>query len=204
MKKNILTVATANDGKLKEIREICAAAHLPFEIRSLKDVFDPVPDIPETGETFSSNAFIKADWVFARVGGWVLADDSGLEVDILNGAPGVYSARYSGEPKNDTRNLEKLLADIANVPLEKRTARFRCVLALVGPNDFDHEVNGTCEGIIATSPSGSNGFGYDPVFIPAGWSKTFAEGESEEKHEISHRGKALAQLVGVLRDAVKS
>jgi len=193
-----IIVATGNLGKLREILEICAG--LPFEITSLKDHWNPVPVIPEDGETFLENALLKADWVFNKTGTVALADDSGLEVDFLNGAPGVRSARFAGEHANDAENLAKLLAALADCPIEKRTARFKCVMALRFSRTDKVVDEGVCEGTIDISPRGTDGFGYDPVFVPAGYSQTFAELDSSSKNAISHRGKALAALRRSLDD----
>jgi XTP/dITP diphosphohydrolase len=184
-------VATANAGKMKEISFLLSDL---FKLSSLKDHWNPVPVIPETGTTFRENAFIKANWVFSHCNQWALADDSGLEVDSLNGAPGILSARYGGEDTNDEKNILKLLDALKNVPPEKRTARYRCVMALVAGADMTHVAEGTCEGYIGFKPKGTGGFGYDPVFVPAGFHKTFAELDVQVKNAISHRGKALLHL----------
>lgn len=197
MNKITLVVATGNAGKMREIAEVCEAGHFPVSLKSLTDVFGEVPDIAETETTFEGNSFLKADWVYERCEAFVLADDSGLEVDALGGAPGVFSARYSGEPVNHDRNIAKLLEELKAVPAEKRSARFHCVMVLVGPDGFRRAAHGTVEGHIAFERAGSNGFGYDPVFVPEGWTKTFAEGGAEEKNNISHRGRALRALRGV-------
>jgi XTP/dITP diphosphohydrolase len=188
---NDVIIATGNSGKLQEIREIFS--EYPIRFTSLKDYWNPVPDIPETGNTFLENARMKANWVFSRKNIWTLADDSGLEVDALDGEPGVLSARYAGQKSNDTANIEKLLQKMADVELKNRTARFRCVVVLTGPNtEFVSE--GVCEGHIGFTGIGTKGFGYDPLFIPEGFDRTFAELTNEEKHATSHRGRALADL----------
>ena len=192
MNKPELIVATGNAGKIDEIRAICK--DIPVSILSLKDIWADIPDIPETGSTFEENASIKAEWVFSRKKTWTLADDSGLEVDALNGEPGVFSSRYAGKHADDEKNLIKLLKGIEGVPLEQRTARFRCVMCLKGPENRDRIVSGVCEGIITLEPQGNNGFGYDPVFIPQGFGKTFAEMKQSVKNSISHRGLALLAL----------
>jgi len=189
---NNIIVATNNMGKLREIREICAG--LPFALTSLRDHWNPVPSIPEEGATFLDNARAKACWVFDKTGTWSLADDSGLEVDCLGGAPGVRSARYAGDHATDRENLDKLLAALADCPLQRRTARFRCVAVLKFSEADELVANGVCEGAIGFEPRGTDGFGYDPVFMPAGFSLTFAELDSSNKNAISHRGKALAAL----------
>jgi XTP/dITP diphosphohydrolase len=197
-----IIVATGNIGKLREIREICQG--LPFEITSLKDHFDPVPVIPEDGSTFLENAQQKARWVFSRTKLWSLADDSGLEVDFLGGQPGVRSARYAGERATDRQRIEKLLAACEQCPQDRRTARFRCVVVFkLGDND-EMVGEGTCEGRIGFAPRGADGFGYDPLFYPNGYDRTFAELAAGEKNAISHRGKALSALRRILDERFKN
>lgn len=187
-----ILVATGNRGKLREIRQICA--DLPLTFSSLAEYWNPVPDIPETGDTFLQNARLKAQWVVQRKGIWTLADDSGLEVDALDGKPGVRSARFAGENATDHQNCDLLLKKLEHVDPSHRTARFKCVMVLLGPGDREFIAVGTCKGRIGFSPQGDKGFGYDPLFIPEGEEKTFAQLSSEAKHEISHRGKALSVL----------
>jgi XTP/dITP diphosphohydrolase len=185
-------IATGNIGKVREISEIFTGFGISFT--SLKDHWAQVPDIPETGSTFFQNAKMKAEWVFSRKGIWTLADDSGLEVDALNGEPGVMSARYAGSAiKSDEANNRKLLDKLAGVELAKRTARFKCVVVLLGAG-VEYSASGVCEGKICFNARGSGGFGYDPLFIPLGFDKTFAELDSTAKHAISHRGMALQAL----------
>lgn len=189
-------VASANQGKVREIGQILAGRGLTLV--SLRERFDPPPSIPETGDTFEANARLKASWVYDRTGEWSLADDSGLEVDALDGAPGVYSARFAGEGAGDRANLDKLLKLMSGVPSERRRARFRCVVAFQrGARDVI-VANGTCEGRIVQSPRGTLGFGYDPVFVPDGFEQTFAELSDDAKNRLSHRGKALASLLTML------
>jgi len=195
-----LIVASGNAGKVKEIREILTPILPNAEVLSLKDIYSPVPDIPETADTFEGNSYQKAEWLRSRQECWVLADDSGLEVDALNGAPGIYSARFAGEPSDSIKNMEKLLVDIADIPMEKRTARFQCVMVLLSPEGKKWAVQGTCEGSIQTEQSGVEGFGYDPLFVPTGYDKTFAELGKEIKNTISHRGKALQQLTDIMQE----
>ena len=187
-----IIVATGNQGKLREIKEILH--DLPYSLTSLRDHWDPMPEIPETGDTFLENARQKAAWVFERRGLWALADDSGLEVDALDGAPGVKSARYAGPGGNSSENNRKLLEELKGVPLPDRTARFKCVIVLMTASDAYYSAEGVCEGRLITMPAGSDGFGYDPLFVPDGFSKTFAELGPLEKNAISHRGKALAKV----------
>jgi XTP/dITP diphosphohydrolase len=191
-----IIIATGNLGKVREIRHICAG--LPIHLTSLKDHWAAVPVIPETGDTFLANALIKARWVLARRGGWVLADDSGLEVDALGGRPGVLSSRYAGENADDRQNVEKLLAALEGVAPDKRTARFRCVMVLLGPAGETVSAEGVCEGRIDVRPRGEGGFGYDPLFVPAGFTRSFAELDEDAKNAISHRGRALKKLKGRL------
>jgi XTP/dITP diphosphohydrolase len=188
MKKII--AGTRNRGKIKEIKE--ALAELPFEIIGLPD--DGIADAEETGSTFEQNAVIKASCYFRQTGEYCLADDSGLEVDALEGKPGVFSARYAGETSSDTDNNEKLLRELQAVPKEKRTARFRSVLALTGPDGSQLLAEGTCEGILLNEPRGEGGFGYDPLFFMPEQQKTLAEMTVAEKNAVSHRGNALKVL----------
>lgn len=192
-----IVLATRNKKKIEEITRI--TADLPITILSLADY----PDCPETiedRETFEGNAVKKAVEVCQCTGKAALADDSGLEVDALNGAPGVYSARYAGSGGNDAGNNEKLLSELRNVPQDKRTAQFVCCMALAFPNGSVKTFFGHAKGHIGMEPKGKTGFGYDPVFIPAGFHKTFAEMTGEEKDRLSHRGKALEKLRNFLHD----
>ncbi|MGA2508462.1 MAG: RdgB/HAM1 family non-canonical purine NTP pyrophosphatase [Chitinispirillaceae bacterium] len=192
-----IIVATGNKGKLREIGELLF--DLPVTLSSLADYWNPIPVIPETGSTFLENALQKAAWVFSQksVEGknrWILADDSGLEVDALGGMPGIRSARFDGENADYEANNRKLMKLLEGIAPERRTARFTCVVALCTSADSYFSAVGTCEGTIGFAPRGVKGFGYDPLFIPAGFSRTFAELEPEEKHAISHRGKALKKV----------
>jgi XTP/dITP diphosphohydrolase len=189
--RNII-VATGNNGKLKEFAELLA--DFPVRLTSLRDHFKTLPIIPETGATFEENSRIKAEYVYKQSHEWVLADDSGLEVDALNGAPGVLSARYAGEGATDRANVIKLLDALKGVAPAGRTARFMCVITLMTSAADVHIARGVCEGQIAFDSNGQNGFGYDPVFIPRGFSSTFAQLDQSIKHMISHRGKALMNL----------
>ena len=192
MKKMEIVLATRNKKKIEEIKRI--TADLPITILSL----DNFPDCPETVEdkdTFEGNAIKKAVEVCTCTGKPALADDSGLEVDALGGAPGVYSARYAGNAGgNDVRNYEKLLVELKNIPDEKRGARFVCCMALAFPDGSIKTFFGYAEGRIGHEPKGKTGFGYDPVFIPKGYKTTFAEMSGNEKDRLSHRGKALEKL----------
>ena len=185
-----IVVATRNPGKIIEIR--AALAELPFEITGLPD--QNLPDVEETGETFQENAIIKARQYCLFTGEYCLADDSGLEVDALGGAPGVFSARYAGEGAADSENNKKLLGAMQKVLPVERTARFRSVLAFAGPDESLIVADGICEGIILSEPKGNGGFGYDPLFYVPDKGKTMAEMTLEEKNNSSHRGKALKAL----------
>ncbi len=192
-----LILASRNKGKLREVQRMLAGS--PWELCSLAD-FPQLPPIVEDGKSFYENAVKKARTVAALLGEWTLADDSGLEVDALNGAPGVQSARFAGEPGNDAKNNEKLLRLLANIPLEQRTARFRCVLALASPEGELWTTERTCEGLIALTPRGNRGFGYDPLFYLPEFDATMAELPEEKKNEISHRGKAMQALLEHLKE----
>jgi XTP/dITP diphosphohydrolase len=183
-----LLIATRNAHKLKEIRAIL---ELPGVEIVGADAFPDLPDVVEDRDTFEGNAAKKAVELAAASGMLTLADDSGLEVDALNGAPGVYSARYAGEPSNDAANNRKLLAALDDVT--DRTARFRCAIALATPDGRSQTVDGRCEGKIGHEPRGDQGFGYDPLFIPDGYTQSFGELSGDIKHSISHRGAALAE-----------
>jgi XTP/dITP diphosphohydrolase len=193
-----LLVATTNAGKFVEVKTFLTL--LPLRIISLRDLADP-PRIVEDGITFEANALKKASVLAQYSGLLTLADDSGLEVDALRGAPGIYSARYAGEGADDEKNNDRLLRELAVVPEERRTARFVCALALYAPNargQREWTVRESCEGRIAFSLKGANGFGYDPLFFYPPFGKTFGEIDQKTKSMVSHRGKALKKLVGVL------
>ncbi len=183
-----LFIATKNANKLKEIEAILQCPGL--SLVSMRDQPE-LPDVIEDGDSFEANARLKAEQIAAETGLWTLGDDSGLEVDALGGAPGIFSARYSGEPVNHDRNIEKLLGEL--VGREDREARFRCVLALAQPGGACQTVEGVCEGVVAEAPRGDRGFGYDPVFLPAGRRETFGEMDPIQKNRISHRAAALNQ-----------
>ncbi|HHW44437.1 MAG TPA: XTP/dITP diphosphatase [Desulfotomaculum sp.] len=184
-----LVLATRNPGKVRELSQMLAP--LGYEVVSL-DRYPGVPEIVEDGATFKDNAVKKAATVARHTGRLALADDSGLEVDYLGGAPGVHSARFAGEGHNDRANNEKLLNLLSGVPAEKRSARFRCVVAVATPDGRVFTAEGTCEGVITTEPRGEGGFGYDPLFLVPEYGKTFGELEPAVKNRISHRGRALA------------
>jgi XTP/dITP diphosphohydrolase len=186
-----IIIATKNAGKVKEFQTLFAEKEV--EVKSLLD-FENAPDVEETGETFAENAILKAETISNYLNKVVIADDSGLVVDALDGKPGVYSARYAGEHKNDEENIAKVLEELKGVPFEKRTARFHCALAVSIPCQRTVVVEGTCEGYIAGAPTGTNGFGYDPIFYVPEKQKTMAELSKEEKNKISHRANALKKL----------
>ena len=204
-----LLLASANQGKLRELRAILD--RLPVELVGLADAgLGEPPEVAETGETFLDNALLKARAYAAWSGLAAVADDSGLEVDALGGAPGVRSARYAGEGAGDQANLDKLLAALAGVPPQRRTARFRCAAALVDPGrgsggleargdrppegEGEWHAEAAWEGRLLDAPRGTGGFGYDPVFLPDGWDQTSAEADQATKDAASHRGKAFRAL----------
>ena len=189
---NQLILATHNDHKAQEFRDI-----LPqYFVQTLADLGHD-EEIEETATDLEGNSFLKAETIFKRYRHVVISDDSGLEVDALNGAPGVYSARYAGEPRNDQRNTEKLLDQLQGVP--NRKAQFRTVITLMNAeNSFQFE--GIVSGTIAKSPLGGAGFGYDPVFVPEGYQHTFAELAADVKNKISHRANAIEKLVHFLNE----
>ncbi|MCX7727268.1 MAG: XTP/dITP diphosphatase [Chitinispirillaceae bacterium] len=196
-----IVVATGNKGKLQEIKTILK--DLPCNLLSLQEIFKEIPKIEETGTTFRENALLKADWTFKNTGLSSLADDSGLMVDALNGAPGVISAHFAGVHGNDKANNLKLLKLLENIPLEKRSAKFVCVLILRIDQNTIIEAEGYCKGKIVDIPRGNRGFGYDPLFLPDGYTQTFGEMSEEEKNLISHRARALRKLVEKLSEYVK-
>ncbi|HWR30038.1 MAG TPA: XTP/dITP diphosphatase [Negativicutes bacterium] len=182
-----IIVGTRNAGKIREIQ--AALADLPFEVTGLPD--KNIPDVEETETTFQGNAILKARYYSLNTNEYCLADDSGLEVDALAGEPGVYSARYAGKNASDADNNKKLLVALREVPPIARTARFRSVLALAGPDGSLLLTDGVCEGLILSEARGTAGFGYDPLFYVPDQGKTLAEMSVEEKNKISHRGNAL-------------
>ena len=200
-----IVVATGNRGKLTEIRSLLG--ELPVEVLSAQEALgDALPKVVEDCDSFEDNALKKARTVATEAMMLTLADDSGLEVDALGGRPGVRSARFAGEGATDAENNAELLRQMDDVDDESRKARFRAAIALVDPWDPDGEVvvQGSCEGRIARTPSGTGGFGYDPLFIVDELDRTMAELGEAEKNEISHRGKALAQLQPRLEAIVRA
>lgn len=195
MKKIVL--ATNNKGKVREFQ--AALATLGLEGVPIKEVCQ-VEEPEETGHTFMENAFLKATYYMKACGLPCLADDSGLEVEALGGAPGIYSARYAGVHGDDEANNQKLLDNLAEVPLAERQGRYVCALALVYPDGRKYSVEGYCEGLIQDERCGTGGFGYDPYFYLPQFGTTIANISLEQKNEISHRGKALQALVAQLRE----
>lgn len=196
MNREELVVASGNRDKAAEVAKLLTG--VSWNIRTLAD-YPPVEEPVEDGETFEENALLKARYYTAALGAPCVADDSGLEVDLLNGAPGVYSARYAGESCSYADNNAKLLRELAaHGEDESRQARFRCCAAYVDPEGTEFVAEGAVEGRIAPEPRGTNGFGYDPVFIPEGYDATFGELAPETKHAISHRGRAFRQLRNLL------
>lgn len=192
-----LVVATRNRGKFREI--VAIFADWPGALRSLEE-FPDLPEAVEDGATLAENALRKARWVAAQTGLPALADDSGLEVEALEGAPGVHSARFGGPGLTDAERNTLLLERLRGVPSEQRRARFRCVVALVLPDGREWSAQGTCEGRIALEPVGTCGFGYDPIFEVAGQGRTMAELPLEVKNTLSHRAQALRTLRRLLRE----
>ena len=191
-----LVLATRNKKKLREIRELLA--DLDFNVLSVEDMAG-VPEVEEDGDTFEENARKKAAEVARITKKLTLADDSGLEIDRLDGRPGIHSARFAGEDATDEDRNNKVLDLLKDVPEAERTARFRCVIAIVSPDGQEEIVAGTREGRIAFKPRGSAGFGYDPLFIIPAYEKTYAELGQEKKNQISHRALALKKAKELLR-----
>jgi XTP/dITP diphosphohydrolase len=193
-----IAIASRNAHKLGEIRRICV--DWPVEWLTVEDHQAPWPDVEETGSTYLENALLKARAVAVALAEPALADDSGIEVDALGGRPGPRSARFAGGDATDERNLDELVRALRGVPTAGRTARYRCVAVLAYPDGGDLHAEGLCEGTLEPKPRGTRGFGYDPIFVPAGWDRTMAELSDEEKDRISHRGRAFRAL----REALES
>ncbi|MBM4014049.1 MAG: RdgB/HAM1 family non-canonical purine NTP pyrophosphatase [Planctomycetes bacterium] len=194
-----IVLASRNPKKARELDRIVRDAGLDVRFLSL-ELYPDVPTAPEDEATFAGNARAKALWYARATDQLCLADDSGLEVDALGGAPGVHSARFAGAGASDAANRAHLLAGLKDVPAERRTARFRCALALADAEQVIFEAAGTAEGVILAAEQGAGGFGYDPLFRSTELGRTFAEVDSAEKDRVSHRGRALARLVAFLRD----
>lgn len=201
MKIEKAVIASRNSGKIEEIKEVLAK----FGIMAIsRDEFGIEKfEVEETGSTLEENSFIKAMAIFKIAGIPVIADDSGLEVDALNGRPGVYSARYAGDHCSMQDNRDKMLKELKGVPKDERTARFASVITMIFDNGDKISARGECEGMIAEEERGDKGFGYDPIFIPKGYDITFAEMTQEEKNSISHRGKALNRLEELICEKCK-
>jgi XTP/dITP diphosphohydrolase len=197
-----LVLGTANRHKVIELSRILAASHVGVELASLGD-FPAAPGVAETGATFAENSLLKARAVAAFTGLASVADDSGLCCDALHGMPGVLSARWSGAHADDASNLRLLLDQLSDVADERRGAQFRCVAALVLPSGQEELSEGTLCGRLIRGPRGSNGFGYDPIFVPDGEQRTTAEMSAAEKDAISHRGQALRGLVPAIAKLVR-
>lgn len=188
-----LLIATGNPGKVRELKMLLS--DLPFTVRSLSNVSHT--EVEETGSTFAENAALKAIGYAKQAGMWALADDSGLEVESLDGAPGVLSARYGGSNTDYLTKIQLLLAEIGN---SERAARFVCTIAVANPSgQLLATANGICTGRIADAPSGTGGFGYDPIFIPTGFDQSFGELASDIKSQISHRARAYREILSFLR-----
>ncbi len=188
--KQIIVLATTNKGKKKEIQALLKG--FPIEIKTLGD-FGPIPEVIEDGETFDDNAYKKASFTAKILGYPTIADDSGLCVEALDGAPGVYSARYAGENATDQENVDKMLDALKDK--DNRNAAFKCVISIAVPTGAALTYEGECKGILTHEPVGENGFGYDPLFFYPDLDKTFAQSTIEEKAHVSHRGKALKQVI---------
>ncbi len=193
-----IVLATRNQHKIRELSHFLSG--LSVEILTLNE-FPGLPPLVEDGATFRENALKKAHQVFEKTGMMALADDSGLEVFFLNGRPGVRSARYAGEETNDEANNQKLLLEMRGVAPRRRQAQFHAFLALVGKG-IEEVTEGGCPGRLAESPRGTNGFGYDPIFIPDGFKRTYAELTSDEKNRISHRSMAFAKMRAILQERI--
>jgi XTP/dITP diphosphohydrolase len=187
-----IAIATRNPHKLRELARICR--DWPVEWVTVENHPGPWPDVEEPHDAYLDNALEKASAVASALGVPAVADDSGIEVDALDAAPGPRSARYAGEGATDAENLEKLLVAVAGFPLQHRTARYRCVAAIAWPDGSELHAEGLCEGILVGEPHGTGGFGYDPAFVPEGETRTMAELADEDKDRISHRGKAFRAL----------
>jgi len=185
-----MLLATANTHKVQEIKELLGQAGLPVQVLSLLD-FPHLTLPPETGSTFEANALLKARFAAKATGLFSVADDSGLEVEALNRAPGIHSKRFAGENADDAQRYAKLLEMMKNLPDSQRQARFRCCIAIVTPAEKHAVVEGICRGTITHAPRGRHGFGYDPVFLPEGYDCTMAELTMSQKNRISHRARAL-------------
>ena len=191
-----VVVASTNEAKIAEIVRIMQGLDVKLLTRS---DFHSWPSVAETGDSYHDNALLKAEALVAMTGKLALADDSGIEIDALGGRPGIHSARFAGLDATDDENNALLIQQLRDVPEAERTARYRCVVVLLEPAGQQTSAEGVCEGRIVLEPRGSGGFGYDSYFIPEGYDKTMAELSPDEKHRISHRGKALRSLAEQLK-----
>ncbi len=189
-----ILIATNNLGKVKEIKDILDSHKI--KILTMKD-FPPLPKIEEDGKTYQENAFKKARKISEYTGKICLADDSGLEIDYLKGKPGIYSSRWGN---SDEERINKVLKLLENVPINKRNAKFVCVVVLVFPNGKIYMVKEECKGSITFNPKGEHGFGYDPIFLVPEYSKTFAELGDKTKNQVSHRGKAMRRMINIIKE----
>jgi len=196
-----IVLATQNPDKIREIKEVLK--DLPIKILTLMDL-GLKEKVEETGKTLEENALLKAKFWAEKTGKWALADDTGLEVEALNGAPGVHTSRYAGENASYEDNWKKLLKNMEGIPWEKRKARFRCVIAIVSPKGKRYIAEGILEGYITLEAKGNEGFGYDPVFYIPEKGKTLAEMSLEEKNSLSHRGKALQKAKEIICNIITS
>lgn len=192
-----IVIATKNAGKIKELRELLA--DFPLQLKTLEE-FSNLSEAEETGASFAENAVLKAQSYALQTGFWCLADDSGLEVEALNSAPGVFSARYAGENATDEEKITKLLRELDKTSDRRRLARFVCAVAISDEKGAVRILTeGACRGRIAVSSNGANGFGYDPIFVPKGFEQTFGELSIEAKQKISHRARAMRKIIAFLR-----
>jgi len=194
-----VVLATRNRGKLEELHRILEAAGLDIELLGPDD-FPDLPDIPETEDSFAGNALLKAREIARMTSLPAIADDSGLAIDALNGMPGILSARWSGGHGDDIANVNLVLAQLNDIPDSRRGGAFHCAAAIALPDGTERVVEGTVEGVIIREPRGTGGFGYDPIFVPAGGTLTLAEIPAAEKDAISHRGRALEALAPVVAE----
>jgi XTP/dITP diphosphohydrolase len=196
-----IVLATGNKNKLREFREMLESDDV--SIISQKEI-ENYPEVIEDGQTFEENALIKARTIAQHTGRITIADDSGLEVDCLGGAPGIYSARFAGEEADDDKNNQKLLKDLEGVPLGKRGAQFSCVIAVVSPSGEERTVRGEYRGCIIEGYRGQAGFGYDPIFLDKVSGLTYSEMSAQQKNSISHRARAIIELKKILPDFLKT
>jgi XTP/dITP diphosphohydrolase len=194
-----IAIASRNPHKLREIVRICAG--WPVTWLTIENHEGPWPEVDEPFDTYLENALVKARSVAAALGEPALADDSGIEVDALGGKPGPRSARFAGDDATDEQNLQALIQALAGIPEGGRTARYRCVAALAWPDGRVIHADGLCEGVLVGRRRGTEGFGYDPIFVPAGWDETMAELPPDQKDRIGHRGRALRALLDLVNEA---